>query len=192
MRLSRRSFVLVTFASWVSGTIALAEEALPFGGPYHLKARGDHVITEKSFPGKAKLIVFGFTHCPDICPTSLATIATAMKQLGSGADAIQTVFITLDPERDTPELLADYVAAFDPAFVGLSGTEKEIAAVARAFRVHRLKVRTGADKAGYTVDHGTLIYLVDEAGKTVTIFPLGTDVDKMVQVLRRRVHALKS
>ncbi len=112
-----------------------------------------------------------------------------MKLLGAGADRLQTLFITVDPERDTPDLLADYVAAFDPRFIGLSGSEAEVASAARAFRVHRLKVKTGADEAGYTVDHGTLIYLVDAAGRTVSIFPLNTSAEKIAEVIRRRILA---
>jgi protein SCO1 len=161
---------------------AKAEEALPFGGPFTLTGAGGERIGSKSFPGKLKLILFGFTHCPDICPTSLASIADAMQKLGTKAERVQTLFITVDPARDTAETLARYVEAFDSRFIGLSGTEAEIASVARAFRLHRLKVKTGADADGYTVDHGTLIYLVNPAGETVSIIPYGADGARIAEI----------
>jgi cytochrome oxidase Cu insertion factor (SCO1/SenC/PrrC family) len=166
---------------------ARAEEALPFGGPFDLAAKGGRRVTDTDLRGRTLLVLFGFTHCPDICPTSLLTIAQALKQLGPLAARVQTVFITLDPERDTADVLADYVGSFDPGFLGLSGTEAEIAAVAKLYRVLRLKVRTGADPAGYTIDHGTLTYVVNPDGKVVSLIPHGADAAKIAAVLRPRL-----
>jgi cytochrome oxidase Cu insertion factor (SCO1/SenC/PrrC family) len=165
----------------------MAEEALPFGGPFNLAAKGGRRVTDADLRGKTLLLTFGFTHCPDVCPTSLMTIAQALKQLGPLASRVQTAFITLDPERDTADVLADYVSSFDPGFIGLSGTEAEIAAVAKSYRVLRLKVRTGADAAGYTIDHGTLTYVVNPQGKVVSLIPYGADAAKIVAVLRPRL-----
>jgi protein SCO1 len=166
---------------------ARAEDALPFGGSFDLAAKGGRRVTDVSLRGKTLLVLFGFTHCPDICPTGLLTIAEAMKQLGPPAAKVRTIFITLDPERDTADVMADYVSSFDPGFIGLSGTEAEIAAVAKSYRVLRLKVRTGADPAGYTIDHGTLTYVVNPQGKVVSLIPHGADAAKIVAVLRPRL-----
>jgi protein SCO1 len=190
MRLISLRFVLALICALgaARASSSYAEEPLPFGGPFALTAKGGTKVSQESFPGKTLLIVFGFTHCPDMCPTSLAAIAEAMKLLGLDADKVQTLFITVDPARDTPDLLADYVAAFDPRFIGLSGTEGEIAAVARSFRLHRLKVKTGAEPSGYTVDHGTLIYVVNAAGKTVSIIPHNADGPRIAKVVGKYIR----
>jgi protein SCO1 len=167
---------------------AHSEDPLPFGGPFELQAANGLRVRSDHFPGKLTLVLFGFTHCPDICPTSLASIAQAMKLLGPEAQRVQTLFITVDPARDTPELLAEYIGGFDPAFIGLSGSEAEVAAVAKLFRVHRLKVLTGADESGYTVDHSTLIYLVNDRGETVSIIPYGADGETIAKVVRKRLR----
>lgn len=169
------------------GLAARAEDALPFGGPFNLAAKGGRRVSDMDLRGRTLLVLFGFTHCPDVCPASLLTIAQALKQLGPLAARVQTVFITLDPERDTADLMADYVGSFDPGFLGLSGAEAEIAAVAKLYRVLRLKVRTGADHAGYTIDHGTLTYVVNPDGKVVSLIPHGADAAKIVAVLRPRL-----
>ena len=116
------------------------------------------------FRGKAVVVFFGYTHCPDVCPTTLSTLAAAIKRLGPDGDKVQVLFVTADPERDTAEVLKQYVTAFNPTFLGLRGTADETAAVAKEFKVIVQK-NAGADPNNYTVDHSSGTYIYDPAGK---------------------------
>lgn len=118
--------------------------------------------TLADFRGKAVLIFFGFTQCPDVCPTALARAAEIKQLLGADGERFQTLFVTVDPERDTPEVLKAYTAAFDPSFIGLSGDMQRTAEVAKDFKVYYKKVPTGAS---YTMDHTSLSYVYDPQGK---------------------------
>lgn len=118
--------------------------------------------TLADYRGQVVMLYFGFVQCPDVCPTALARASAVMQQLGTDAGRVQLLFVTVDPERDTPELLREYMAAFDPRFVALTGNLAQIRATADAFRVHFKKVPTGG---GYTVDHTALTYLFDPAGR---------------------------
>ncbi len=116
------------------------------------------------FRGKVVLVFFGFTHCPDVCPTTLSEMAGIMKSLGPDAHRLQVLFITLDPARDTPALLADFVPAFDPSFIGLTGDQASIDAVAKDFKVFAQKV-PGKDGQSYTIDHTAGSYVFDRHGR---------------------------
>jgi protein SCO1/2 len=116
------------------------------------------------FKGKAVALFFGYTHCPDVCPTTMADLKQAMKLLGSRADEVQVLFVTLDPARDTQELLAQFVPSFDKRFIGLRGTEEETAATAEVFKVYSKKVEAQG-KGGYTIDHSAGTYIFDKLGK---------------------------
>ena len=118
----------------------------------------------EDFRGKAVVMFFGFTHCPDVCPTTLADMAQAMRQLGADADRVQVLFVTVDPERDTQEALARYVTAFDPRFLGLRGDLEATRAVAKEFKVYFEK-RPGAAPGAYTVDHSAQTYVLDPQGR---------------------------
>ncbi len=120
--------------------------------------------TLADFKGKAVVIFFGYTHCPDVCPTTMAEMAAVMKQLGPDADRVQVLFVTLDPERDTQALLKQYVPAFDPRFIGLSGDQDATAKVAKEFRVFYQKV-AGKDAGSYTLDHTAASYVFDPQGR---------------------------
>jgi protein SCO1/2 len=115
------------------------------------------------YHGKAVVLFFGYTHCPDVCPTTLARLAQARKLLGPEAERVQVLFVTLDPERDTPQLLARYVPAFDPSFVGLTGTQQQIEAAAREFKVFFQKV-PGPTPDTYTLDHSSGSFVFDPKG----------------------------
>lgn len=147
--------------------------AVAIGGPFHLTDHTGRAVTEASFRGRLMLIFFGFTHCPDICPTELQVIAEVLDRLGPQADRLVPLFITVDPDRDTPEALARYVELFDPRIVGLTGTAEQIAAVARAFRVYYAKVHP-PDATTYTMDHSAFLYLMDAEGRLVALFRPGT------------------
>lgn len=128
------------------------------------------------FRGKAVVVFFGYTHCPDVCPTTLSTLAAAIKRLGPDGDKVQVLFVTADPERDTAEVLKQYVTAFSPSFLGLRGTADETAAVAKEFKVIVQK-NAGADPNNYTVDHSSGTYIYDPAGKLRLYVGYGQDAD---------------
>jgi protein SCO1 len=120
--------------------------------------------TLADFRGKVLVVFFGFTHCPDVCPTTLAELARARKQLGADADRVQVVMVTVDPERDTPELLREYVTSLDPTFLGLTGDSEAIARTAREFKVFYQKA-AGATPQTYNVDHSSGTFVFDPAGR---------------------------
>jgi len=120
--------------------------------------------TMADFKGKVVVMFFGYTQCPDVCPTTMAEMSEVMKQLGPQADQVQVLFVTVDPERDTQELLAQYVPAFDKRFIGLYGTQEQTAAVGKEFKVIYAKV-PGSSKDNYTVDHSAASYVFDKQGK---------------------------
>jgi protein SCO1/2 len=140
------------------------------GGPFKLTDQNGRRVTDADFRGKYMLVLFGFTYCPDVCPSSLQVISAALGQLGSKADKVVPIFISVDHERDTPEQLKLYLQSFDPRMVGLTGTADEIAAAAKSYRVYFKKVTDEKSTAGFTYDHSALIYLMGPDGKYVTHF----------------------
>jgi protein SCO1/2 len=153
------------------------------GGPFSLVGTGGKPVTDRDFRGRYMLIFFGFTHCPDICPAELQVIAQALEQLGDKAKTVVPIFITLDPERDTPEAMANYVKSFGPNFVGLTGSPEAIAAAAKAYRVAYSKVENKESAGDYSVDHSALVYLMDPEGRYVTHFSYGLSADQMAEKL---------
>ena len=138
------------------------------------------------FHGKLVLLYFGFASCPDVCPTDLVAIANLIGLLGPEGDELQPLFVTLDPERDTREVLGAYVAGFHPRFVALSGTEEDTRRVATSYKVAYEKVRLpGA--AAYTVDHTAYVFLLDREGRFVTLFPPGTPAERMAVMVREQL-----
>ena len=138
------------------------------GGPFSLIAGDGRTITDKSFPGRWLVVYFGYTFCPDVCPTTLGAIAEALEKLGPRAAKIQPLFITVDPRRDTPEVIQKYVAAFDLRLIGLTGSPASIAAAARAY--HVFYEREESDGA-YLIDHSTWIYVMNPAGGLAQALP---------------------
>lgn len=156
------------------------------GGPFSLVNQTGKTVTNADFRGKKMLIYFGFTHCPDICPGSLQVVASAVDKLGKAGDAITPVFITVDPERDTPERLADYVKSFHPRMVGLTGEpEKVMETVKKTFRVYAKKVQDPDQPGSYTMDHASILYLIDENGQFQHYFGHPTSAEKLSEQLRR-------
>ena len=155
------------------------------GGPFSLVGAGGKPVTDRDFRGRYMLIFFGFTHCPDICPAELQVIAQALEQLGDKAKTVVPIFITLDPERDTPEAMANYVNSFGPNFVGLTGSPEAIAAAAKAYRVAYSKVENKESAGDYSVDHSALVYLMDPEGRYVTHFSYGLSADQMAEKLEK-------
>jgi protein SCO1/2 len=155
------------------------------GGPFSLVGTDGKPVTDRDFRGRYMLIFFGFTHCPDICPAELQVIAQALDQLGDKAKNVVPVFITLDPERDTPEAMANYVKSFGANFVGLTGSPGAIAAAAKAYRVSYSKVENKDSAGDYSVDHSALVYLMDPEGRYVTHFSYGLSADQMAEKLEK-------
>ncbi|MBH0238249.1 SCO family protein [Methylobrevis albus] len=162
-----------------------------FGGPFTLTSHRGTRVSDTDFRGALMLVYFGFTHCVDVCPVDLAVQQGALAEIGDLASRIQPLFITVDPARDTPEVLASYLAPFHPATLGLTGTEAEIAAVAKAYRVHRRRVPLDGpeaehlrDAAGaYIVDHGALTFLMGPDGRFLTLVPHGAGIDRLATLL---------
>lgn len=156
----------------------------PIGGAFALRDQTGKVRTDADFRGQLMLVYFGFTYCPDICPTDLQAIGLAMDQLGADANQVQPLFVTLDPDRDTVEHLAQYVTLFHPRLLGLTGSINDVSQAADGYRVYYKRVSTGPKPDDYTVDHSAFIYLIDRDGKYLGFFPPGTDAAKMVGMIR--------
>lgn len=155
------------------------------GGPFTLTDQNGKQVSDKDFRGRYMLVFFGFTHCPDICPAGLQLITAALDKLGAKAENVRPVFVSVDPERDTPETLATYVKNFSDRIVGLTGTPEEIAAVARAYRVFYEKTPNESVPSDYGMNHTSIIYLMGPDGDYVTHFTPMTSVDEMAQRLSK-------
>jgi protein SCO1/2 len=153
------------------------------GGPFTLTDATGKRVTDKDYRGRYMLVFFGFTSCPDICPAGLQLISAALENLGSKADRITPIFISVDPERDTPQKLAAYVKNFNARLVGLTGTPEEIADVAKAYKVYYKKVPNEAAPGDYGVDHTGIIYLMGPDGEFVSHFTPTTTVDELTAKL---------
>ncbi len=152
------------------------------GGPFELIDQDGRPVTETKFLGKYALILFGYTSCPDICPAELQVISAALDQMGDIAKSIQPIFITIDPARDTPQVMKNYVENFYPGMLGLTGSEKQIADVAgRYLVVYKKIVEPGKAANLYTMDHTSSIYLMGPDGKFIKHFSYGTDPDKLAK-----------
>ena len=158
-----------------------------FGGPFSLIDQDGHPRTDRDFRGKYMLIFFGYTFCPTICPVNLQHGADAMAALGNKADQVVPIFISIDPARDTPRVLKDYLANFGRRYIGLTGSEQQIAKVAKAYRIHRRKVlpEGTASKNDYLVDHSSITYLMGPDGKFITLFPHNTPGAVMARRITR-------
>ena len=155
------------------------------GGPFTLVDQTGKTVTQQDFRGRYMLVFFGLTHCPDICPAELQVISASLDELGAKAAEVVPVFITLDPERDTQDVMADYVKNFGSRFVGLTGSPEAIAAAAKAYRIEYSNFQEDKTKADYSIDHSALVYLMGQDGEYITHFPYGTPASKMIETLRR-------
>ncbi|MFT8953843.1 MAG: SCO family protein [Gluconobacter sp.] len=153
------------------------------GGPYTLVNGQGQIVTQAAFEGHYTLLYFGYTHCVDICPLTLATVSAALDELGKRGESIIPVFISVDPERDTPKVLQDYVERFSPRIVGLTGSETQLQSVVKAFHVSaRRQVPNGA---GYLIDHSSLLYFMDGQNHLVGMIPVDASAHQIASELRR-------
>jgi protein SCO1 len=155
-------------AMWTFAPSADATRASSVGGPFVLTSQDGSRVSNTAFEGAPMLVFFGFTNCPDICPTKLLEISEVLRAAGDKAGKVRALFITVDPARDTPGLLKSYLASFDPRIVGLTGTQDEIDAVVKAYRAYYKKVPTSS--GDYTMDHTAIVYLMDRKGQFVGAF----------------------
>jgi cytochrome oxidase Cu insertion factor (SCO1/SenC/PrrC family) len=153
------------------------------GGPFVLVDQDGKTVSETDFMGKYMLVYFGFTYCPDVCPTSLTIMEDALDMLGDKAERITPIFITVDPERDDPEAMKLYVEHFHPRLVGLTGSLDQVNAVAKTYKAYFTKSGDGYDDDDYSVDHSSITYLMAPDGKFVTHFSHGVEVEFMAQKL---------
>jgi protein SCO1/2 len=172
--------------SGVSGAVKFSGNAR-IGGAFSMVDHKGRQVTDRDFRGKFMLISFGYTFCPDICPTELQTMSEALDALGGQADKVQPVFATIDPERDTAAVLADYLSNFHPRFIGLTGTATQVADIARTFGVYYSRVKSqnvpGQDK-DYLMNHSAYMFLMDGNGKFRAAFRAGIARDGMVRRIR--------
>ncbi len=158
------------------------------GGAFELTDQNGNLVNNKDFDGQYKLIYFGFTYCPAICPTELAKITKAMKEIGDDAEKIQPVFITVDPERDTPKVLKSYLTMFDPKIIGLTGTRAEIDDVLQKYKIYASKTQEpGTDE--YTMDHSSFIYLISPNGDLLSIYRMADNADFVAKDIREKLAA---
>lgn len=155
---------------WAMGGVSKVAQPAAIGGPFQLTDQNGKAVTDKSLKGKPTLIFFGYTHCPDVCPTSLFEISEVLRAMGKDADKVNAIFISVDPERDTRAAMKDYLSSFDPHLQGLSGDPAETAKVISSYRVYAKKIPT--KDGDYTMDHTALIYLMDREGRFVSPFNL--------------------
>ncbi|HKM70147.1 MAG TPA: SCO family protein [Stellaceae bacterium] len=157
--------------------------ASAIGGPFQLVDQNGKTVTNADLKGKWSLVYFGYTHCPDACPTALNDISIALDELGPKRDAVRPVFITVDPERDTPEVLKSYVTAFDAPILALTGTPEEIAQAAKGYRVYYAKhPETGGD---YSMDHSSVIYVMDPEGRFTASFTHENTPEQIAERLKK-------
>jgi protein SCO1 len=154
--------------------------------PFHLVSQHGKSFTDQDFRTKPTAWFFGFTHCPDICPTTLADLTAVLKRLGSDGDRLNVVFVTVDPERDTPEALTDYLSSFDPRIVGLTGERGEIEAMAKGYFVHQAKVRL--PNGDYTMEHTSKVLLTGRDGKFEGTIDAQDPIEEQSEKLRRLVR----
>jgi protein SCO1/2 len=162
----------------------LATPSTTIGGPFHLTDQTGKAVTEKTYAGKYLLIYFGYTFCPDACPTELLIIGQALDQMDKvKSDKIQPIFITIDPARDTQQKMAEYVPSFYPRLVGLTGSDADIAEVAKEYKVYYAKSEASQNATDYVMDHSSYVYLVNPQGQTIGIFSSDTSADDLAKAL---------
>ncbi len=170
---------------WLSSGGNGGAGALGIGGPFTLQSGSGKPVTDKDFRGKYMLVYFGYTFCPDVCPTTLNAVADALDKLGPAGAQIQPLFITVDPKRDTPDVVKQYAAAFGPRIEGLTGTPEEIAAVAKEYRVYYAEHRTGTGPNDYSMDHSSVLYLMSPTGGFIAPVRADQTGDEIAANLRK-------
>jgi len=178
-------FVFTGVFLYATGNFGAGPATSAIGGPFKLIDQNGNTITDGDFKGRPFLVFFGYTHCPDVCPTTLFDVSEVMRVLGKDADRTGALFVTVDPERDTPAVMKDYLSSFDPHLRGATGDRVAIDAVEKAYRVYAKKVPM--ENGDYTMDHTALVYLMDKQGHFVTPFSLKRRPEEAAADLRRHL-----
>lgn len=163
---------------WLSGSATAA-----IGGPFALENGNGQTVTDRDFRGKYMLVYFGYTYCPDVCPTTLTEVAGALDKLGPKASLVQPVFITVDPQRDTPAVIKQYASAFSPRIIGLTGTPEQIAKVEREYHVFAAKEVTGPGPNDYAMGHSSVLYLMGPNGRFIAPIDADQTAPQLAQTL---------
>lgn len=190
----------ITFISWATGfterlvaffmlpSAHSMQSAVPIGGPFEFQDANGHVVKDTDFRGQYMLVYFGYAFCPDICPTALENITSALNQLPTSiTDQLTPIFITVDPERDHAEFLKKYKTAYHPKFIMLLGTQEQTEIAKRNYRVYAQKVPTVEGQKEYLIDHSSIIYLMDKRGEFITHFSHGTPPQDLIQKIQEVV-----
>jgi len=176
-------FVASGAALWLASAPRAAPVTGSIGGPFRLEEGDGKVVTDQDFHGKYLLIYFGYTLCPDACPTTLQSVAVALSALGAKAHELQPLFITVDPKRDTPTVMARYTAAFSPQIIGLSGDAADITAVEKEYKVQAIITKTGPGPDDYAIDHSSVLYLMGPDGKFVALLRADATGPELAQAI---------
>jgi len=168
---------------WAMGGVRGVTAPAAIGGPFQLTDQSGATVTEKNLQGKPSLVFFGFTHCPDVCPTALFEMSEILRAMGKDADRVNAYFISVDPERDNKDAMKDYLSSFDPHLKGLTGDPEAVAKVLSAYRVYAKKVPL--KDGDYTMDHTALTYLMDRDGKFVAPFNLNRKPEEAAADLKK-------
>lgn len=174
--------VVLGFAAFILMTPREGPRAALIGGPFTLQDGNGKAVSDQTLRGRPFLVYFGYTHCPDVCPTELAKISDILGKMGD--KPVPALFITVDPERDTPKLMQDYVSSFNPAIVGLSGSPEAVAATEKTFRVFARKGEKQPD-GDYSMDHSSVVYLMDKNGAFVEAFNVERSPDEAAKELEK-------
>jgi protein SCO1/2 len=169
--------------TWAMGGLKNVAAPAAIGGPFQLTDQAGESVTDQNLKGRPTLIFFGFTHCPDVCPTSLFEISEVLRAMGKDADRVNAYFVSVDPERDTKAAMKDYLSSFDPHLKGLTGDPQAVAKVLSAYRVYARKVPL--KDGDYTMDHTALIYLMDREGRFVSPFNMKRSPEQAASELKR-------
>lgn len=193
---ARTSHVFLIFSAFLAGLVIFFGAILfashyqgngsggsAIGGPFKLIDQNGTTITDQDMKGRPYLVFFGYTHCPDVCPTTLFELSEVLRALGKDADKTGALFISIDPERDTPTAMKDYLSSFDPHLIGATGDAKAIETAEKEYRVYAKKVP--GEKGDYSMDHTALVYLMDKQGRFVAPFKLDRKPEEAAAELRR-------
>lgn len=183
------AFALGLAALGVAAVLTLSPQAqvagATVGGPFSLVDQAGKAVTDRDFRGAPKLVFFGFTHCPDICPTALQQASEVLRALGPRGDKVRFLFVSIDPERDTAPVLKEYLSSFDPRIVGLTGTPDQVAAAVKAYRAYARKVPL--KDGDYTMEHTALVYLMDGDDRFVGSFNMARPPETAAAELAKRL-----